>query len=62
MSAVPLHHGAHAGAGPRPARQRYTQRAADDLCVLLCCQRAAAAEQTLHPVHLRLCGCLPLTG
>ena len=62
VSAVPLHHRAHAGPGPRAARQRLAQRAAVTLALLLQRQRAAADEQTLPPVHHRVCGCLPLAG
>lgn len=62
MPTVPLHHGTHAGPGPRSASQRYTQRAADTLSLLLRCQRAAADEQTLPPVHHCLCGRVPFAG
>lgn len=62
MPAVPLHHSAHAGTGPRSASQRYTERPANTLSLLLGRQRAAAVEQTLPPVHDRLCGRLPCAG
>lgn len=62
VPAVPLRHGAHAGAGSRPAGQRHAQRAAGALCFPLRRQRAAGHEQTLPPPHRRLCGRLPLAG